>query len=229
MPKLLEAQIERLKQQILTIGLEVEKSVSLAVKSLQDRNSDVARQVVDGDIKIDQMEVDLEEECLKILALYQPVAVDLRFIIAVLKINNDLERIGDLAANIAMRSAFLAEQQKIEIPAAFYSMFNKVQSMVRRSLTALVNSETDTAYEVCHDDDEVDDLKREVYNLVKETLVESTSRVECELQFLLISRHLERIADLATNIAEDVIYLHTGEIVRHRVGENTKQDSPPKN
>ena len=162
------------------------------------------------------MEVDVEEECLKILALHQPVAVDLRFVITALKINNDLERIGDLAVNIAERSEFLARQREIDIPQEIYAMAEKAQSMLTRSLDALVDMDCKLAHDVCADDDEVDAINRQMYLIVQDKIRAHTGQTEVLIHLLSASRHLERIADYATNIAEDVIYMVEGKIVRHR-------------
>lgn len=158
----------------------------------------------------------VEEDCLKILALHQPVAIDLRYIISVLKINNDLERTGDLAVNIAERAAFLATQERLEIPFDFSGMAEKAQSMLKRSLDALVKMDADLAREVCASGDEVDAINRDMYIQVQEGIRKHPKRLECLVHILSVSRHLERVADLATNIAEDVIYVIKGEIVRHR-------------
>jgi phosphate transport system protein len=179
----------------------------------------MAQSVIESDVDVDSEEVEIEEECLKLLALYQPVAVDLRFIVAVLKINNDLERIGDLAVNIAQRSLTLASQQPIEIGFDLSGMAEKARGMLRKSLDSLVKMDTSLAREVCAEDEEVDEMNRRMYDLVKKQVVKAPDRVQCLLQLLLVSRNLERIADLSTNIAEDVIYMVDGVIVRHRVDQ----------
>jgi phosphate transport system protein len=219
MPQHLQREIEKLKRKILALSTVVEESVQKAVKSVEQRNSKLAMSVIGNDIKIDHTEVDVEEECLKVLALYQPVAIDLRFIVAVLKINNDLERIGDLAVNIAERAAFLATQPKIAIPFDLQGMAEKSQTMLKRSLDALVNMDSHLAREVCASDDEVDALNRDMYSQVKIGINRHPDDVESLIHFLSISRHLERIADHATNIAEDVIYMVDGEISRHKTEE----------
>jgi phosphate transport system protein len=162
------------------------------------------------------MEVQVEESCLKILALYQPVATDLRFIIAVLKINNDLERVGDLAVNIAERAAFLATQPPLEMSFDFQKMAAKAQEMLKRSLDALVGFNAEMAEEVCLSDDEIDAMNRQVYFMVEEAIHTHPDQTESLIHTLSVSRHLERIADHATNIAEDVIYMIDGSIVRHK-------------
>lgn len=216
----LPREIDKLKARILVLSGEVEDTVRQAVECIAGRDLELARQVIDHDSVIDQAEVDLEEECLKLLALYQPVAVDLRFIVAVLKINNDLERIGDLAANIASRALQLGLQPSHDPPFDFDHMAQAVRSMLRRSLDALVNMDPVLAHEVCASDDEVDRINREMYREVERRLGERPEEAGRLILLLGVSRLLERIADHTTNIAEDVIYLTTGEIVRHRIGED---------
>lgn len=216
MSRHLQREIGRLKRQILAISAVVEESVHKAVKTLQERDEELARSVIETDLEIDQMEVYMEEECLKILALHQPVGSDLRLIVAILKINNDLERIGDLAVNIAERAAFLATHEKIDLPLDFPLMAEKAKAMLRRSLDALVERNADLAHRVCAADDEVDAINREAYTRVEEAIRRHPEQTESLIQLLSASRHLERIADHATNIAEDVLYMMEGEIVRHK-------------
>ena len=212
----LERELETLKKRILSLGTMVEERVRMAVKAIERRDEKLAKSVIESDDEIDKIEVDIEEECLKILALHQPVAIDLRFIIAVIKINSALERIGDLAVNIAERAAFLATQKKLDILFDFTGMAEKAQSMLKKSLDALVNMDCDLAWEVGASDDEVDAMNREMLFQVQDGIREKLDTLECLIHLLLASRHLERIADLATNIAEDVLYMTQGEIVRHR-------------
>jgi len=213
----MDREIDKLKKKILALSAVVEGSVQRATQALSARDAALAQEVIDRDEEIDNAEVDVEEECLKLLALYQPVATDLRYIIAILKINNDLERVGDEAVNIAERVVFLAHQERFDIPFDFQLMSDKTQAMLRNSLDALVNSHAGLAHQVGLADDEVDDLNRQMYVWVQRAIREHPERVEPLIHLLSISRHLERIADYATNIAEDVIYLIDGEIVRHKV------------
>ncbi len=216
MGKHLERELGRLKRQILALSAVVEESVQRAVDSIQNRDADLARHVIQADENIDQMEVDIEEECLKILALHQPVAIDLRFIVAVLKINNDLERIGDLAVNIAERALFLATRGRTAPFFDFQGMARLVQQMLKDSLDALVNIDPSLARKVCISDDEVDEMNRQMFKEAEEMFRQQPEGSDVLLHTLSISRHLERIADLATNIAEDVIYMAEGDIVRHQ-------------
>ena len=209
-------EIKKLKKKLLALFGLVEKSFKDAVKSMRNRDAELAMLVMEGDGRIDDMEVDIEEDCLKILALHQPVAIDLRFIVTALKINNDLERIGDLTVNIAERARFLAVHQEVEIPGLFEEMAEKTMDMLKKSLEALIEMDSGTAYQVCIADDEVDILNRRMYKLVKESIISNPENIEALVHLLSGSRHLERIADLATNIAEDTIYMVEGNIVRHQ-------------
>jgi phosphate transport system protein len=212
---ILNREIDRLKQRFLLLGGRVETSLRQAMQAVRERDTDLARRVIETDDEIDQLEVELEEECLKILALHQPVAIDLRFIVAILKINNDLERVGDLAANIAEHALFLAERPPLAFPFDFEGLAGRVQAMVRLSLDALVSQSAAKAEEVRLADDEVDRLHHDTYAAVERLIRERPERLDCAINLLGLSRRLERVADQATNIAEDVIYLVEGEIVRH--------------
>lgn len=219
MIRILQREIEKLKKHILELGAVVEERVRMAVKSVEDTDSELARTIIRGDIEIDHMEVDLEEECLKILALYQPVANDLRFIIAVLKINNDLERLGDLAVNIAERATCIPRLESNDMITDITTMADKAQAMLRSSLDALVNQDADLAREVCARDDEVDDIHAQLFSKFEEAARRQPDRIQYYTHLMGVSRNLERIADHTTNIAEDVIYMSMGEIVRHRTSE----------
>ncbi len=223
MPVHLEREIETLKKDILAVGAMAEASVRQATLSIENRDEHVAQEVIDKDIRLDEMEVEVEEKCLKILALHQPVATDLRFIVAVLKINNDLERVGDLAVNIAERALFLASRPETSVTFDLTAMAAKAQSMLKNSLDALVTFSPDLAREVCGCDDEVDAMNRQMYQIVQHAAAEQSDEIESLIHLLSASRHLERIADHATNIAEDVIYMIEGQIVRHRSEEYREQ------
>jgi phosphate transport system protein len=212
----LQRDIDKLKTRVLSLSTLVEERFRLAVKSIECHDAELARQVVEGDIEIDHAEVDLEEECLKILALHQPVADHLRYIIAILKMNNDLERIGDLAVNIAERAEKIATQGEVSVPFDYFTMCQKTGEMLKKSLDSLVNRDLHLAYEVCAQDDDVDFMKNVMQGQFAEEIRKDQSHVEAMINLFLVSRHLERIADHATNIAEDVIYMITGEIHRHR-------------
>jgi phosphate transport system protein len=216
MSRHLQKDIEALKEKIIEMGESVEDRVYQATMSIINRDKAQAQAGINGDAEIDTIEVSIEEESMKLLALYQPVAVDLRFIIAVMKINNDLERVGDLAVNIAERSAFLATQDPIEFPFDLRAMAEKAEAMLSRSIDALINLDVKEAHRIRSEDDQVDAYNREMYARIKEDLLSQPGNINALLHAVSIGRHLERIADHATNIAEEVIYLVDARIVRHK-------------
>ncbi|MEJ2096830.1 MAG: phosphate signaling complex protein PhoU, partial [Deltaproteobacteria bacterium] len=179
----------------------VEKQVQLAKSAIDEKDAKIAQQIIRSDFEIDEMEVEVEEECLKILALHQPVAVDLRFLIAVIKINNDLERIGDQAVNIAERVITLAKQDFDNLVFDYTVMVEKAQIMLKMSLDALVHLDVDLALKVCVLDDEVDEKKEQAYDSIKRAMRNDPGHIGYYINLLLISRHLERLADHSTTIA----------------------------
>lgn len=211
----LQRDIEKLKRRLLALGTEVEEDVRLAVRALADRDEDLARQVMVREAQTNTMEVDVEEDCLKILALHQPVAGDLRQIIAALKIDRDLERIGDLAAHVAERSLTLSTLPALNVPFRLDEMGVKVQAMLKKALDAFTRLDTTAAREVCSLDSEINAIKRHTFRQVREVVMEAPVLFDALMQIMHVARHLERIADHATNIAEDLIYMVEGRIVRH--------------
>lgn len=210
-----QREIDKLKQQILGMSAEVEAAVSDAVRAVETRDIELAKSVLEQENQTNAHEVDVEEECLKILALHQPVAADLRYLIAVLKINHDLERIGDLAVHIAQGSLLLCEMPPVDIPLQLGEMAAKSQQMLRRVLDAFVNVDIAAAREIRLADSELDALNRAMVVRLKSEMTRSPALLEPLLKLMHIARHLERIGDHATNIAEDLIYLIEGKIVRH--------------
>lgn len=211
----LQKELEELKESLTALSGLVEDSVQKAVLALRNLDVELAEKVIEADHYVDLREVEVEEECLKILALHQPVAVDLRFVIATLKINNDLERVGDLSVNIAERTKYLSQKAPVEIPFDFDTMAGKTRSMLKKALESMVKMDAKMAEEVCHEDQEVDEINRLMYKQVYREVKKRPDHVKQLIHYLSVSRHLERIADYATNIAEDVIYMIEGTIVRH--------------
>lgn len=225
MTQIFQREIAKLRAMILELGGLVIEAVRQAVRAVETRETALARAVIDGDHRIDDKEVEVEEECLKILALHQPVAMDLRFIVAVLKMNSDLERIGDKAAGIAKRAIRLAELPSAETGIDFHAMSEKVLAMFSDSLTALVELDAVRARRVCESDAEINALDEANIGRLRHLMTTHPDQVEVFGRLLEISGSLERIADHATNIAEDVIYMVEGAIVRHHRGE-AAGDSP---
>jgi phosphate transport system protein len=214
----LEREVERLKRKILAQSAVVEDSLREAFGALERRDVTAAMRVIEGDVGVDEIEVDIEEDCLKILALYQPVAKDLRFIVAVIKINHRLERLADLAASVAKRTLALAQQPSVTMPADFVDMADKARAMIGRALDALVKGDTALAKLVLVADDEVDDMYKRVQGELKDAIRERPQDLDALVEVFAVARYLERIGDHATNIAEDVIYMNEGEIARHKFG-----------
>lgn len=221
-----DRQIEKLKNSLLTLGGYVEQSVEDGLRAIETRDIELAHRVIKGDREIDRLEVDIEEECLHTLALYQPVAADLRFVICVVKINSELERVADLAVNLAEQALFLMDEATVaDIPWNLEAVGLRARSMVKQSLDALVNNDVDLAGRVRESDDEVDRIHREMYQRVKMDIGKNPEDTGRLIDLLNVSRQLERIADHAVNIAEVVIYLVRGEILRHE--QKPKDSSVP--
>lgn len=215
MSRHLQRDIEGLRKNILMLGTLVEEATDKSIKAISRSDQKILDELFKGEERINQMEVDIEEECLKILALHQPVATDLRFIVAVLKVNNDLERMGDQAINIAARVKFLMGKEPLNAPVDFPAMGEVARRMVHMSLQALVDQDVESARKVGEMDDELDDMHAENYRIVQEAMAQDTSIIPTAVSYLTISSNLERIGDLSTNIAEETVFMEEGEVVRH--------------
>lgn len=215
MAKVFEREVLRMRDVLLTVAREAELQVRRAVQALVTGDVELAEAVIEGDRVIDLAEVEAEEDCLKLLALHQPVANDLRLIIAGIKINNDLERIGDHAVSIARCTKNIQELEPIPIPEKIELMAKKAKLMLRKSLLSFVEQETELAWRVLRSDDEVDALNRDMHQWYVRWVQENPAKAQQGLYLVSICKHLERVADLASNIAEEVIYVREGEIVRH--------------
>ena len=212
----LQNELESLKMKLLQLGAMAETSIEKAGYAFKHMDRAIAKEIIEGDEAADLKEVEIEEDCLKIMALHTPVANDLRYVVATLKINNDLERVCDLACNISKRVKYLSKQPTLSVPFDFATMWNKVLTMLNKSIDAFITQDSKMAFETCEVDDEVDALNREIYKQVYECIKEKPELTEVYIHYLSISRALERVADYATNIAEDVIYMVDGRIVRHQ-------------
>jgi phosphate transport system protein len=212
----LQRDLEKLKKEILKLGTMVESAINNAIFALNNREMSYVDEVLRLEDHINEMEVKIEEDCLKILALHQPVAGDLRFIVVSLKVNNDLERMGDFAKNIAKRARELMQEEPIStLPEFVNELPNLVRTMVRNSLDALVKLDVGLAREVIAMDDRVDEINRAMYQEVTRVAKENPSKTEIAISLLSTSRYMERIGDLSTNIAEDVIFMVEGRVIRH--------------
>jgi phosphate transport system protein len=216
MAKHLQRDLDNLQRDLLALAGLVEEAIHKAIRALQERNVKLAREVIAGDNQIDREENHIDEECLKMLALHQPVAIDLRRIASALMISTDLERMADLAEEIAERAIHLAKPPLFPVPDNLQRLADLATMMVRQSLDSFVNLNVKQANSVMRMDDEADRYNTELITEVEEVMAKSPHLISSGLSMFSVVRHLERIADHATNIAEDVVYLVEGEIVRHR-------------
>jgi phosphate transport system protein len=220
MPVHLTRETERLKKMVLALAAEVEENLRNAVQATTQRDQALAYRAIENDGAIDLHEVEVEEECLKILALHQPVAHDLRYIVAIMKINRDLERIGDLAVSIAERALQIMSAPQPRTTFQLERMFELVQQMVKTSLDALINRDADAARELWFSgDDEIDRMMAEAFQQVETEIRDKPENIATLVSLLSVTRALERIGDHATNIAKDTLYMIEGGIVRHRKRE----------
>ncbi|MCG8634845.1 MAG: phosphate signaling complex protein PhoU [Desulfobacterales bacterium] len=206
--------MHQIKKEILSLGAMVEDRFKKAIYAIKTEDLEQAQYIIDTDFKVDEREVEVEEECLKTLALYQPVATDLRLIVAVIKINNDLERIADYAVNIAQRYKTSAQNSN-KFKYDYTAMAEQAANMLKLSLDALVSMDVDMAYTVREMDREVNTMRNDAYRTMKADIKRHPEMVEEIINMYLISRHIERVGDHTKNIAEEVIYLIEGEIIRH--------------
>lgn len=213
-------ELSTLNKELLQLSAMVEERVRRAAQVIESKDKEVIQSIILSDYEVDEMEVEIEEHCLKILALHQPVASDLRFLVAVIKINNEMERIADIAVNIAMRMDNIAKFKHPEaVSYDFTTMTDKVGYMLKKSIDALINRDAQLARSIFFDDDTVDACRDRCYEDIKERIKNDPEHPGYHINTYLLARHLERIGDRAVNIAEEVIYLVEGTITRFN-GEN---------
>ncbi|MEW6086821.1 MAG: phosphate signaling complex protein PhoU [bacterium] len=217
MERYFEEELKELKEKILYMGDIAGSMIDLAVASLKKKKENFIDAVYQKEKEVNKLHIEIDEMCLRVIALRQPIAIDLRFIMAAVKINSDLERIGDQAVNIAENSIKLHEISDLKSMPDMDNMANISQKMLHDSLKAFINRDVEIARAVVLTDDKVDNLKSKIFNDLKELMRNDTSMVLSSLDFILISRNLERIADHATNIAEDVIFMVLGKDIRHHM------------
>ena len=215
MPRHFDDELEHLKEKLLKMGSLVEVMVERAVASLVDRDSRLAEEIIVSDNKVDGLEVEVNEECLRLLALHQPAAKDLRFITTAMKISTDLERMADQAVNISQRAIELNEEPQLKPYIDIPLMSQLSQQMLRDSLDAFVRKDVGLAREVIEADNKVDALKNQVFRELLTFMMEDPRTIPRATRLILVSRHLERVADHATNIAEMVVFLVEGKDIRH--------------
>jgi len=215
-----EEELRQLKEKLLRMSSLVESCVQKAVLAFRERNRKLAEEVVASDREIDMLEIEIENLAIRLLALLQPMAGDLRFIISVLMINNNLERLGDLGVNIAQRTIDLLKSPPTSEVDNINKMAELSQKMLKDSINAFVNNDTDLAQRVCLNDDAVDQLNRQIFKELLNKMQQDNSFVERSVDLILVSKNLEKVADHATNICEEVIYIIKGKIIKHHAEDN---------
>ena len=215
MQRYLDVELEDLKKQLLLMGALVESQLQNALQSLIKRNSDLAVQIVDHDQSVDKLDVEIDEACLRLLALQQPTAGDLRFITTTMKVSRELERISDLAVNIAERAIELNQEPQLKPYIDIPRMAEWAIQMLGESLEAFLNRDAELAKKVCRDDDFVDDLTEQLFRELVSFMLEDTGTITRAARLMFIGKYYERIADHATNISELVVYMVQGKIIRH--------------
>lgn len=214
-----QEELEQLKTRLLEMGGQAEENVRLAVKGLVDRDHELIDRVMIGDEPLNRLHIEIDNRCFTLLALYQPMAADLRTIVAAVKINTDLERVGDLAVNIAEAARRYTSHSPVKKLIDIPRMASIAQAMLRDALDAFVRRDLAMAQAVLNEDDRLDTLKTQIFRELLTYMLQDPSTIEPALDLILISRHLERIGDHATNIAEDVIFIVSARDVRHHAGE----------
>ena len=210
-----EEELKKLREEILYMGGMVEDQIQKSIKSLVERDSKLAELIIERDHEVNRLDVDIDDICVRLLALHQPAGRDLRFITTGLKITTDLERIGDMAVNICERALELNQEPQLKPYIDIPRMARVAQRMIRESLDALVREDTDLALKVCKDDEEVDQLNSQIFREVVTFMIDDPHTINRAIKISSISKYLERIADHATNIAEMVIFMVKGKSIRH--------------
>jgi phosphate transport system protein len=218
-----DEELKELNKLLLKMSGLVEEAISLSIKALVERKDNLAGEVIKSDELINMLEIEIDELCLRLLALRQPAAMDLRFIASAMKINSDLERIADQAVNIAERAQEIIKQPLLKPLIDIPRMATIAQKMVKDSIDALVNKDEALARDVCKRDDEVDNLNDQVFRELLTYMMQDPKTITRAVELILVGRHLERIADHATNIAEDVIYFVKGKTIKHHIENQDKR------
>jgi len=225
MERLFDDELKNLKEKLLRMAALVEDSIELSMEGLKGRKEELAREVLQREADVNILDVEIDEACLRLLALRQPMAGDLRFITSAMKIGTELERMGDLAVNIAERTIELLKTPLLKPLLDIPRMAKLAQAMVRDAINAFINRDENAARDVCQRDDGVDSLNNQIFRELLTYMMEDPSKIKGAVELLLVGRYLERIADHATNIAEDVIYLAKGKTIKHHIDKKRIAES----
>ncbi len=219
MASFFDDELKNLKNEVLNMAAMVEESITKSLESLKKRDLKLAHEIREIDKKIDKMEIAIEERCIELIARHQPVGSDLRFLIGVIKMNNDLERMGDHAVNIADCVNFLADQPRVKPVSNIWTMAKIVNDMLKESVESFIANDAVRAQKVCERDSAVDEMRNEIIRIMLTYMLEEPEKIGSAIQYFLVAKNLERIADLSTNICEDTIYISQARIIKHHIEE----------
>ena len=214
-----DEELQKVKKNLLEMASLVDESITKALEALKNRDLKMASEVKEIDHRIDRFEIAIEDQCIELIARHQPVGTDLRFLIGVIKMNNDMERMGDHAVNIAGSVAFLIEQPRIKPVSNIWSMVVEVKKMLNDSVKSFMNNDAEMAQQVCERDNVVDEMRDETMRILLTYMLEQPDKIGSAIPLLLVAKNLERIADLTTNICEDVIYIAQARVIKHHAEE----------
>lgn len=214
-----DEELRSLKNEVLNMAAMVEESITKSLEALKKRDLKLAEEIREIDKKIDKMEITIEEKCIELIARHQPVGSDLRLLIGVIKMNNDLERMGDHAVNIADSVNFLVNQPRVKPVSNIWTMAKIVNEMLKESVESFIENDAVRAQKVCERDSTVDEMRNEVIRIMLTYMLEEPEKISSAIQYFLVAKNLERIADLSTNICEDTIYISQARIIKHHIEE----------
>ena len=217
-----DEELHKVKKDLLEMALLVEESITKSLEALKKQDIKMASEIQEIDHQIDKFEIAIEEQCIELIARHQPVGADLRFLIGVIKMNNDLERMGDHAVNIASYITYLIEQPRIKSVSNIWSMAREVKEMLNDSVKSFMDNDATRAQKVCERDSVVDEMRDETIRILLTYMLEQPETIRSAIPLLLVAKNLERIADLSTNICEDVIYIAQARVIKHHAEEKEK-------
>jgi phosphate transport system protein len=218
-----DEELQDVKKHLLEMATLVEESLTKSLDALKKKNVKTAAEILEIDRRIDKMEIAIEEQCIELIARHQPVGTDLRFLVGVIKMNNDLERMGDHAVNIANQVSYLTEQPRIKNMTHIWTMAREVKEMLKDSVESFMNNDPNAAQRVCERDNVVDGMRDESIRILLTYMLETPKKIGVAIPLLLVAKNLERIADLSTNICEDVIYIAQARVIKHHAEEQKEE------
>ncbi|MBN2754384.1 MAG: phosphate signaling complex protein PhoU [Candidatus Goldbacteria bacterium] len=223
-----DEELNDLKKKVLKIQSLVETAIMQSVKALVERDSELAEKVIENDQEIDLLEIMIDRQCLELLAKRQPMAVDLRFITSIQKINNDLERIGDLAINVAYASKYLSKHPPLKPMIIIPAMAEETRQMLKDAMLSFVDENSALAREICKKDSQIDELYVQNFREILTYMMEDTNNIKRGIRLILVSKHIERMADHITNIAEDIVYMIDGKTIKHHFEDENGREKKVK-